>query len=308
MKIGSYELPTDLMLAPMSGVSDLPFRLIARRHGAKFCFFEMIDCNGLIHNAKRNLDILATTEEDQPTAAQLVGADPDDMLKAAKVILSNVKIPFLDINAACPVKKVLKKKAGSYLLKDVKRLSAIIKKLAAGLPIPVTVKLRTGFLKADLKEIASIAKQCEKSGAAAIFIHGRTQRQGYSGEIDYKSIKAVKEAVTIPVFGSGNVFSTAGIKKMFNETGCDGVMVARGSFGNPWIFQGVDQVDLATRQQVLKAHLALVNEYRQVSKIGFLRKVALWYLKSFPDASKVRGQVNGIQSYEELLALVDCLI
>lgn len=303
MKIGSYELPTNLLLAPMSGVSDLPFRLIARRHGAKFCFFEMIDCNGLVHNAKRNLDILATTEEDQPIAAQLVGADPDDMLKAAKVILANVKVPFLDINAACPVKKVLKKKAGSYLLKDVKRLSAIIKKLATGLPIPVTVKLRTGFLKSDLKEIVSIAKKCEKSGAAAIFIHGRTQRQGYSGEIDYESIKAVKEAVTIPVFGSGNVFSTVGIKKMTDATGCDGVMVARGSFGHPWIFKGLDEVDLVTRQQALREHLALVNEYRHVSKIGFLRKVALWYLKSFPDASKVRGLVNGAQNYDEILRL-----
>lgn len=309
LKIGSYELPSNMLLAPMAGCTDLPFRLIAREHGAKFCFFEMVDCNSITYGRKKAVrSILKTVEEDQPIAAQLLGRDPSKMLAGAEEILKIVKPAFLDINAACPARKVVKKKCGAYLLKDEQELCAILKKLSSSLPIPVTVKMRIGYDQAEPSKIAHLAKRCQDSGAAAIFVHGRTRAQGYSGEIDYTSIKAVREAVQIPVFGSGNIFSPELARKMIGETGCDGILVARGALGNPWIFKDERPVSIEERKQALKKHLAYIEKYKDAGSrgnAGYMRKTVIWYLKGFALAASIRAKVSLVTSYEKMIKLID---
>jgi tRNA-dihydrouridine synthase B len=346
-KIGSQDYPS-VMLAPLSGCSDLAFRLIAREHGARFCFFEMIDANSLHSVRKRGLTqngylseqgltpfpksksllLLKTLLQDLPIAAQLVGRDADMMLAAAKTILAAApQISFLDMNAACPAKKVIKKRAGAYLLNDEAELSSIIKKLSSKLPVPVTVKLRTGYDRKNPTAIAKIAKKCESSGASALFVHARTRAQMYSGEIDYESLRAVKDSVRIPVFGSGNIFTAADAKEMTDKTACDGLMVARGALGNPWIFKDIEElvanlggcrrqpprvtkVSTEERKDVLKRHLAYIERYkdcRQSGKVGCMRKTFLWYTKGLPDSKRLRVKVSLVKSYEKMLELVESL-
>ena len=321
IKIGSFEIPAKIFLAPMAGCTDLPFRLIAREHGAKFCFFEMVDCNSITYGTKRTFrSILKTAAEDQPIAAQLLGRDPSKMLAGAEEILKVTKPAFLDINAACPAKKVVKKKCGAYLLKDEPELCALLKKLSSSLSVPVTVKLRIGYDEADPARIARLARRCEDSGASAIFVHGRTKAKGYSGGIDYLSIKAIKDSVKIPVFGSGNIFSPELARKMLDETGCDGILVARGALGNPWIFNEISDyitkgatgpgATFEEKKKVLKKHLGYIEKFSDSGakgKVGHMRKAALWYLKGFSLAAKARSQVSLVNSYEKMLKLLDTL-
>ena len=302
----------------MSGVTDLAFRLISRKLGAAHCFFEMLDSKATIYSHPKNRRLLKTLKKDSPIAAQLVGADPSLMLAAAEKILSFVDISFLDINSACPAKKVIKKGAGAALLKDTARLGKIINKLASQLRIPVTVKLRTGFDKKDVRECVKTAKICQANGASAIFIHGRITSQGYASGIDYESIKAVKTALKIPVFGSGNIFNPSLAKKMLEETGCDGILVARGARGNPWIFKNIKNYlkngdaaktpSLAVKKQVLKAHLAYIEKYKEIThanKIGFMGKVTMWYFKGIYNVKRIREHTGKVRSYKELINLID---
>ena len=319
IRIGSAQFDSNIFFAPLSGCSDLAFRLITRECGAKFCFFEMVDAHSLVGPHPRKFNILKTVEADAPLGAQLVGEDPQMMLDAAQILLEHVpKVPLLDINSACPVKKVVKKGAGAALLRDKSTLFSMIRLLASSLPVPVTVKLRGGYQKIDLYELEELARACEANGIAAIFIHGRSREQGYSGDVNYEAIRTVKQAVSIPVFGSGNVFDPLLAKTMFDETGCDGILVARGAFGNPWIFGQIEEflttntlppeASRSRRKQVLKRHLAYMMKFKQNSpagKIGLMRKVSLWYLKGFPNAAKVRGQINSVTEYERLLNFID---
>ena len=318
IKIGSVNIDTNMLLAPLAGCSDLPFRLISREHGARFCFYEMVDSNSLIYKRRESFGILKTDRKDSPIAAQLLGADPSAMLDAAQKLFQLVDVPFLDINCACPAKKVIKKKAGAHLLRDTPRLYKILKTLISSLPLPITIKIRTGYDTKDLNHIITMAKHCESLGAAAIFVHGRLMTQGYAGEIDYDSIKRIKDSVNIPVFGSGNIFSPEMAKKMFDETGCDGILVARGALGNPWIFKkieeylknggGSDEVSLEEKKKVLKKHLCYVDKYKAISqsgKIGIMRKIAIWYLKNIPHAARVRSQITSAKSYTDLLEVIE---
>jgi nifR3 family TIM-barrel protein len=318
VQIGSRHIPTNILLAPLSGCSDLAFRLIARECGAKFCFFEMVDAHSLLCKNPKRFDILASVEQDRPIAAQLLGADSAVMLEAARVLLDHVRVDFLDINSACPVRKVIKKQAGAALLRTPDQLARVIDTLASALDVPITVKLRSGFTHIDLYALECLAKTCEIHGAAALFIHGRTRSQGYSGQVNYTPIRAVKHAVSIPVFGSGDVFTPQLAQQMLTNTGCDGVLVARGAFGNPWIFHSVEtylragQVlaapSIEEKKRVLMQHLAYIDNYKRCSpsgKIGFMRKVTLWYLKGFPRASKIRGQVSTLPDYAALRQFIE---
>jgi tRNA-dihydrouridine synthase B len=319
--IGSARIGTNIFLAPLSGCSDLAFRLIAREHGAKFCFFEMIDSNSVIYGPERKLRaILETVGADKPIAVQILGEDPQVMLRASKRILEHVKVSFLDINAACPAKKVLKKKAGSYLVKNSSVLYEIVKKLASSLTVPVTVKIRLGLESCDLRHVQALARGLESNGACAIFVHGRTSSQGYSGEVNYTAIKTVKESVKIPVFGTGNIFNAKLAKKMFDDTGCDGIAVARGSLGNPWIFGEIEdyiscgrlnsEIDSAKRLDILKRHLSYIDSYRKApppGNVGYMRKIAIWYLKGFANAPRLRHQISVVTSYEKMLKLIDSI-
>ncbi|MFC1576725.1 tRNA dihydrouridine synthase DusB [Candidatus Omnitrophota bacterium] len=307
-----------IYMAPMSGVTDLSFRLICREAGAGLCFLEMLDSQASLHDNPKHGRLLKSLAEDSPIAAQMVGADPSVMLAAAEKLLSLLDISFLDVNSACPAKKVLKKGAGAALLTDTARLGKIVKILASKLPIPVTVKLRSGFNKRDVAGCVRTAAICEANGASCVFIHGRTMLQGYSGGIDYGSIRAVKEALKIPVFGSGNIFDPFMVKKMLDETGCDGITVARGALGNPWIFKNIENYlktgaaaeipGLSLRIKMLLKHLSYIEKYKDAAdanKIGFMGRVAMWYLKGLHSATRIRGQINKVRSYKELTHLIN---
>jgi nifR3 family TIM-barrel protein len=276
----------------MSGITDLPFRLISREFGAEQCFFEMLDAKITLCDHPASRRPLKTIKQDTPIAAQLVGSDPLVMLDAAEKLRTLVDISFLDINSACPVKKIIKKDAGAALLQNTATLGKIINVLSSSLPIPITVKLRTGFDKRDIKKCVNTAELCEANGASVIFIHGRTRSQGYSGIIDYESIKAVKDAVRIPVMGSGNIFAPLMAKKMLDETGCDGILVARGALGNPWLFRNIEHYlhkgemrhrpPLEVREKVLAKHLGYIERYNDMTdtnRKGYMGKVTKWYLK-----------------------------
>jgi len=321
MKIGSYTLPSRLLLAPLSGCADLSFRLIAREHGCRFCFLEMVDAVSLLRRQKKTLTLLKAIPEDTPIAAQILGSDPRIVIAAALVLLEYApSIPFLDLNAACPAKKVLKKRAGAFLLTDPKRLFAIVETLTATLPIPVTVKMRVGCGETTAVGVAVIARECEKRGAAAFFVHGRTQEQQYAGMVDYEAVRTLREAVSVPVFGSGDVLSPETAGRMLDETGCAGVLVARGAMGNPWIFQRTEEFlgtgkvpglpSFRERMAVASRHIALIERHKDLppsGKVGFMRKTALWYLKGFPEASRVRTMIVSRRSAAEIIDILDNL-
>jgi tRNA-dihydrouridine synthase B len=265
--------------------------------------------------------MLQAHPHDFPIAAQLLGSDPEIMLKAAKKLIEmNKHVSFLDINAACPSRKVIKKKAGAYLMKEPALLYGIINKLASALRLPMTVKLRTGYLTKDPEQMVSIAKNCEQNGAKAIFVHGRTKDQGYSGAVDHDSIRAIKAGVKIPVIASGNIFSAQKAKEMIALTGCDGVLVARGACGNPWIFgqikhylsRGVLLPEPTPKEKlaVLTKHLQYIEKYKLLSdrtKVGFSRKVAIWYLKHMENAVILRSEVGRAKTFQELYQMIDDL-
>ena len=302
----------------MSGVTDLAFRLISREFGAAHCSYEMLDAKATVYNHPKNRRLLKTLKIDAPIAAQLEGRDPSIMLEAAEIILNLADISFMDINSGCPAKKIIKKGAGAALLEDAPALGKIVKKLSSKLRVPVTVKLRSGFHRRDVARCVRIAKVCQDSGASRVFVHGRTVRDGYSGDIDYESIRAVKLALKIPVFGSGNIFNPLMAKKMFDETLCDGILIARGALGNPWIFKDTENYlkngkiseapNLGQKKKALKAHLAYIEKYKDMApanKMGFMGKVAMWYLKGIYDASKMRERITKVRSYKDFIDLID---
>src|SRR3989338_7222488 len=240
IRIGGKTIDTRVLLAPLSACSDLAFRMIAREQGAKFCFFEMSDSNSLIHDSPRAGRILRTCPEDAPIAAQLLGSDPEKMLKSAEIILRRAPIAFLDINAACPARKIFKKGVGACFLNDPEPLYRLLEHLNRRLSVPVTVKMRVGLSQVDIPRAVQFAIGCESAGAAALFVHGRSRAQENYGPVYYEAIRAVKESVSVPVFGSGNILNPPLAKKMFDETGCDGILIAKGSFGNPSICRDIE--------------------------------------------------------------------
>ena len=224
----------------------------------------------------------------------------------------------MDINAACPVKKAVRKKAGAYLVKHPEKLYEMVHMMASALPVPVTVKLRSGYAEKDPEAISAVAKNCEKNGASAIFIHGRTREQGYAGEVDYESIRAVKDSVKIPVIGSGNIFTPESARQMMDETSCDGVLVARGALGNPWIFKDIQgylknkkapkERSISVKARALKEHLDYMDRYNDMPpghKMGLMGRVAVWYLKGFPNAASIRNMVFKSKTYGELIDLIN---
>lgn len=320
LSIGKIKLKTNVILAPLTGCADLAFRLISRELGAGFAFLEMLDSNSLVRGPRKKVDDMAQPHpQDLPLGGQLLGNDPDQMLLAAKRLLEiNPQISMLDINAACPVKKVIKKKCGSYLFKKPGPLFQIIEKLSTSRPLPITVKLRAGYSKIDIDQLAAIAQKCEASGAKALFVHGRTQAQLYSGPVNYEAIKAVKESVNIPVIASGNIFSPQQAKQALEATGADGVLVARGALGNPWIFKQIEtyletgqllpEPNIQERLTILLRHLKYTEKLKLLpakNSLGFCRKLAAWYVRGHKNARPFRDQAHRTQSFEELYQLIE---
>jgi nifR3 family TIM-barrel protein len=298
------------LLAPLAGISNLPFRLIVRSFGCALAFTEMISANGIIRKSGRTLDYLRTCADDNPLGAQIFGADPDIMAEAADIV-ANHGVDLIDINMGCPVKKVIKAGAGAILMKDPYRVSRIIKAVKKAVRIPVTVKIRSGLTCRSINAV-EIARVAEKSGADAIIVHGRTADQGFGGVADWKIIAEVKKKVNIPVIGNGDIWQPQDAIRMMQETSCDAVMVGRGALGNPWIFKGIVQAysgqakdylpNLDERQKVIKKHWEMETGYIGVKLANKnFRKHLLWYTKGLESSTRFRQLAGKLQNGESVM-------
>lgn len=298
------------LLAPLAGISNLPFRLIVRSFGCALAFTEMISANGIIRKSGRTLDYLRTCADDNPLGAQIFGADPDIMAEAAGIV-ANHGVDLIDINMGCPVKKVIKAGAGAILMKDPYRASRIIRAVKKAVRIPVTVKIRSGLTRRSTNAV-EIARVAEKSGADAIIVHGRTADQGFGGVADWKIIAEVKKKVNIPVIGNGDIWQPQDAIRMMQETSCDAVMVGRGALGNPWIFKGIVQAysgqikdylpNLDERQKVIKKHWEMETGYIGVKLANKnFRKHLLWYTKGLESSTRFRQLAGKLQNGESVM-------
>lgn len=299
------------LLAPLAGISNLPFRLIARGQGCSLAYTEMISANGLVRNTKKTYEYLKTCSEDRPLGAQIFGADPQIMADAARIVEST-GVDLIDINMGCPVKKVIKAGAGAILMKDPDLSARIIQAVKKAVKIPVSVKIRSGWNRSSINAV-EMARIAEDSGADAITVHARTADQGYSGHADWNIILNVKKSVKIQVIGNGDIRQPSDAVKMLNETDCDAVMVGRGSLGNPWIFKGIRQLLMGREIDYLTSlsqRLAMIERHwkMEVELLGSklaaksFRKQILWYTKGLDNSHQFRELAGKLKNDEEIRA------
>ncbi len=303
LQIKSLYLQNPLILAPLAGYTDLPFRLLCRKFGAALCYTEMISCHGLVYAQKKTLQMTQTVPEERPVALQLFGADPELMGEAAAIV-SELAVDIIDINMGCPVKKVVKKGAGAALMKTPALAAAIIRQVCSKTSLPVSVKMRTGWTS-DAIVAPEFARMAEDSGASAIAVHGRTWSQGFGGRIDWQTIALVKKSISIPVIGNGDITSYQEAQAFLEMSGCDGVMIGRGALGNPWVFtpDGIPAT-LAGRMQGLHHHLQLIEKYSEPDKIlARIKNHAGRYFKSIAGGSSIRRQIYAVPTFTALLEL-----
>ncbi|MDD5475183.1 MAG: tRNA dihydrouridine synthase DusB [Syntrophales bacterium] len=310
MKIGALSLKNNLFMAPMAGITDLAFRIVVRSFGASLCYSEMISANGLIRSTPRSFRYMESSSEDRPLAVQLFGSEPDILAKAA-MIADESGADLIDINMGCPVKKVIRTGSGAFLMKDPQRVAAIVRALRHATSRPLTIKIRSGWSPASINAV-EIARLAESEGADAVAVHPRTALQRYSGRADWGVIKDVKKAVSVPVIGSGDLWRPEDVTGMQDMTGCDAVMIARGSLGNPWIFQkalssGSSGFSLSSplpceREETVRRHLELAITFRG-EKMGMLnfRKHLLWYTKGLPGGARFRKSVMEVKDKKAIL-------
>ncbi len=316
LQIGDVTLPNRLILAPMAGVTDLPFRLLCKEQGAGLLCMEMVSAKAIYFRNKNTESLLTIDKRERPVSLQLFGSDADIISEMAKRIEER---PFdiLDINMGCPVPKVTNNGEGSALMKHPKLVEDIISKTVKAIQKPVTVKIRKGFDKDHINAV-EIAKIAEQSGAAAVAVHGRTREQYYSGTADWEIIRQVKEEIQIPVIGNGDVISPESAEAMLRTTGCDGIMIGRGAQGNPWIFRQIlhwmetgekeDKPELQEVKEMILRHARLLIEYKgEYTGIREMRKHTAWYTAGYPHSSKLRAKVNEVESLVELEDLIQKL-
>lgn len=313
--IGGIELPAGgLILAPMAGVTDVPFRLLAKEQGADLIYTEMVSAKGILYRNRNTEGLLAVLPQGRPVALQLFGEDPEVLAEAARQI-EDREFDILDLNMGCPVPKVVGNGEGSALMKAPKRVGEIVGAVSRAIKKPVTVKIRKGFSE-DTVNAVEIAKIIEASGGAAVAVHGRTREQYYSGRADWDIIRQVKEAVSIPVFGNGDVFTPEDALRIEEETGCDGVMIARGARGNPWIFRQIREyresgriLEKPSRMEVARmvlCHAELLIEWKgEYTGIREMRKHVAWYTAGYPNSSRLRARVNELEQEGELRRLME---
>ncbi|MFH1846819.1 MAG: tRNA dihydrouridine synthase DusB [Candidatus Omnitrophota bacterium] len=296
------------VLAPMAGVTDIPFRLMARKFGCEFAFTEMIDINGIIYNNRKTFNLMRRIEQDLPLGIQLVGEDSDKMLRVAK-ICAEKGYRVIDVNAGCPVRKVTKAGKGSALLKEPRKLSEMIKKLVKGLDVAVTLKIRSGWDE-NSKNYLKIAEIAEQEGVRAICVHPRTQAAMYKGRADWDVIAEVKEKLSIPVFASGNIFKASDASDVVHHTGCDAVFVARGALGKPWIFDDIKRYFSGDTEQrtpgfseikdIISRHFNMAIEiYEEGLALRRMYKYITWYLKSFKNLDMVMKEYRKAKNKKE---------
>lgn len=314
MQIGHINLKNPVVLAPMAGVTDLPFRLIIKEEGCGLVCGEMVSAKALVYGNRNTYRMLTVDPRERPVSIQLFGSDPDTMARAA-AILATYPVDLIDLNMGCPVPKVVKNGEGAALLTDPVRAAQIVRAVTAEVDCPVTVKMRRGFTEGE--EVApELAALCAEAKASAIAVHGRYRDQYYSGKADWTVIKKVKEAVSIPVIGNGDIFTAADAARMQAETGCDGVMIGRGVQGNPWLVREAVAVLTGTpipppptveeRFILIRRHLTAQIRFRGEERgTKEMRKHLTWYLKGFPGAARARQRINEITSQKALYALLD---
>ncbi len=313
LQIGDVTLDNNCILAPMAGVTDLPFRLLCKEQGVGLICMEMVSAKAIYYNNKNTEELMAIHPDEMPVSLQLFGSDPDIIADMAKRIEER---PFavLDINMGCPVPKVVNNGEGSALMKDPVKAGRIIEAIAKAIKKPVTVKIRKGFGKEDANA-PEMAKIAEESGAAAVAVHGRTREQYYSGKADWDIIRQVKETVTIPVIGNGDIFTPEDAKQMLDTTGCDGLMLARGVQGDPWLFQRVNHYletgellpkpPMSELVETILRHGRLQMEFKgEYLGMREMRKHVAWYTTGYPNSAKLRVKVNAVETMAELEALL----
>ena len=316
MKIGNIELENNVFLAPMAGVCNSAFRKIIKEMGCSLVFAEMVSDKGLIYNSKKTKDMLYFEEMERPIAQQIFGSDKDTFVEAAKMVYDIMKPDIIDINMGCPVPKVaVKSQAGAALLKSPDKIYDIVSSVVKAVPVPVTVKIRSGWDSNSINAV-EVAKICEKAGASAITVHGRTRSQGYSGTVDLDIIKKVKESVNIPVIGNGDITDIYKAKEMIEYTGCDGIMIGRGVLGNPWLMKEVitylndgiviDKPSYEERIDMCFHHLDyLMNIKPEKVAILEMRSHAAWYIKGMPGAQSVKNEIFKAKTYDEFKNILD---
>ncbi|MBO5993141.1 MAG: tRNA dihydrouridine synthase DusB [Acidaminococcaceae bacterium] len=313
MKIGNIVLDTPVALAPMAGISDLPYRVICRKFGCGLTVSEMVSAKGLLYKNEKTFTMLQIDEAERPTAIQLFGSVPEELAEAAKIVESR-GADIIDFNMGCPVPKVVNNGEGSALMKTPLLAGRILEAMVKAVRIPVTVKFRAGWDE-EHRNAVEIARIAEASGIAAVAVHGRTRNQFYMGKADWDIIRQVKEAVRVPVFGNGDIFSAENGLRMFKETNCDGLMIARGAYGNPWLFaqlraalegKDIPTVTVEERlQQILQHAIALVDFKGEKVAIREMRSHASAYIKGLPRASEYRERFHKLETLQEMIDLVN---
>ena len=315
-KIGDIELKNRIVLAPMAGISNTSYRKIIKEMGAGLIYCEMVSDKAITYSSKKTIDLLKYSEEERPIAQQIFGSDVNSFVEAARKVYEIQKPDIIDINMGCPVPKVaIKNQAGSALLKNPKKIKEIVQSVVNAVPVPVTVKIRSGWDESSINAV-EVAKVIEEAGGSAITIHARTRSQGYSGKADWSIIKRVKESVSIPVIGNGDVTSCFLAKQMLDETGCDAVMIGRGAIGNPWLIKEcVDYLDnnilpkevpYQEKIKMMKKHYELLLEDKDAKRAMLeIRTFILYYLKGLPNSKEIKDKICKCNNSEDIFNILN---
>ena len=313
MNIGNIELSAPLALAPMAGITDLPFRLICRRLGCGMTVSEMVSAKGLLYKNVKTTEMLRIDDGERPTAIQLFGSVPAELAEAARMVEAS-GADMIDFNMGCPVPKIVNNGEGSALMKNPQLAHDILAAMVKAVKIPVTVKFRAGW-DDNNRNAVEIARAVEAAGVSAVAVHGRTRQQFYEGKADWSIIADVKQAVKVPVFGNGDIFTVADGLRMLEQTGCDGFMIARGAQGNPWIFSQIlhyfetgehqEKPSFEEVRRMILRHARMMIEFKgEYTGIHEMRKHTAWYTAGYPHSSRLRAAVNTVESLEQLEKLL----